>query len=417
MKKRIHVPAMLFALLLLLAAGCGQRKQVAPEEPPQVLRLLALSTVEDFLEQAVEEFNSGNSYGVTVELEVLDMDNYKRMLPVYAAGGDMPDLFFTWEAGYLEPYVSSGNVLALTDDLSDWEDRFAPGVFEPLTFEGEIYAVPLQQSLTVVFYNKAVFREIGAEPPETWEAFLQLCRTLKDRGTVPVAIGAEDWQAGQPLTALLAGVGGRTLYESLDEGGAWRQEEMERCVCLLKELHDLGYVSRAGTASILDGTAAMRLTGDWLQAGYRENGKIGVFLLPAVEEANRGTCICSVDQCYAVSSGCRNPEAACAFLRLLTGRENQLWLQQQTGQVCSTRDVAGDETYPLQEEVRSLYGQVEERVIWIDRGIGGDVGTMFNQMAVAILSGRDPVAELEQFYTALEALYNHTGGGAENGKG
>lgn len=390
-------------LVLLLFGGCTVPEPAATE-PRQVLRLMTLNTVRDYMEEMVDSFNRDNPYGVTLELETMDMETYKQMLPLDAAGGDLPDIFFTWEAGYLEPYVRSGNVLPLTSYLEDWDDEFEPGVFEPLRFDGEIYAVPLQQSLTVVFYNKAVFQEAEATPPETWEEFLSLCESLKARGIAPLAVGSQDWMSGQLLTAILAGVGGRELCESLAGGGRWQEAEMIRSVELLQELYDRGYAVRTG-ASVYEGTAAMLLSGDWFQANYWENENMGAFLLPSVEPFNQGVCIRSVDQCYALSAGCKNPEAACGFLQYLTDRENQLRLWQRTGQSCSTKVTGTDVPYNLQQEILELYRQVEDSVIWIDRGIGGDVGTAFNQMATAILSGRDAHTELEQFRKTLETLY------------
>ena len=396
----------LLAMLLLLTCGCIQQAPDQSVEPSQVLHLMALQTTQEFLQEAVDEFNEENQYHVTIALETVSMDNYKRLLPISAATGDLPDLFFTWEAGYLEPLVRSGNVLPLTDYLDTWQARFEPEVFIPLSFDGEIYAVPLQQSLTVMFYNKTVFQEAGLTLPDTWGGFEQLCKSLKDQGIVPLALGSNDWQAGQLLTAILAGVGGRPLYESLDEGNAWMQAQMEQSVQILGHLYDCGYVVyEQDGISLSEGTAAMQLMGDWVQPFYWEDDQIGAFLLPAVQAEYAGTCIRSVDQCYAVSASCQNPEAACAFLELLTNQKYQHRLWELTGQACSTTGIPGQQEYALQEEIFGLYQEVEDSVIWIDRGIGGDVGTRFNQMAAAILSGRDPGEELEGFQTFLTAYY------------
>ena len=91
-----------------LMAGCVKQEQ-APREAPEaeVMTLYTLMPSPDCLQQAVDAFNKQNAWNVRIEVMADTMDNYKTQLPVSAAAGALPDIFFTWEAGFLEPLVRS----------------------------------------------------------------------------------------------------------------------------------------------------------------------------------------------------------------------------------------------------------------------------------------------------------------------
>lgn len=419
MRKR-GIAFLLLCSMVLQLAGCSGKPQTQEGTQAEVLTMYVLGSNTSYIQQVADAFNAENAYDVRIEIVVDPMDNYKLQLPVLAAANDLPDLFFTWEAGFLAPLVQSGKVLALSslpEEEISWLDRFSPEALESLRFQGEIYAVPLQQSLTVVFYNREVFSDAGVKVPDTWEEFLELCGRLKDQGVTPLQVGSSAWQAAQLLTVLAAGVGGSSLLDSLIGLGPWQQAQTEQSLFLLESLYEMQYVELdASTSRLREGTVAMRLNGDWDLPAFQDDPQIGAFLLPAVDPSHEGTCIHSVDQCYAVSASCGNPEAACAFLEYLTNEENQRMLLLETGQQPGTS--LNIETYSssLQRDIFSLYNQIENSVIWIDRRVGGDVGEAFNQMAMAVLSGRDPLEELEAFRTVVERQTQTGEGGEGYGK-
>lgn len=391
--------------IFFLMSGCVKQGHQVEKQEQEVLTLYTLTSRPDCVQKAVDVFNERNDIGVRIEITTDSMENYKLHLPLSASAGALPDIFFTWEAGFLEPLVRNGKVLPLSElpDGAALLERFAPQTLDPLRFEGQVYAVPLTQSLTAVFYNKDVFAAAGLTVPQTWEAFLDACEKLKSREITPLLAGSYDWQAGQMLLSLAAGSGGKDLTDAFAGLAPWQQEKAEQCVLLLHSLYAQGYVQmNSGADSVSDGTAAMMLCGDWVLSYYWNSPQIGAFLLPAVDTQYTGTCIHSVDQCYAVSADCKNREAAAAFLALLTSEAYQRSLPETSGQYPGT--VLNMDTFEnaLQEEDFRLYDQVQESVIWMDRGAGGDVGSAFNRMAMAILSGRDALQALEEFRAAMD---------------
>ena len=395
---------LLFGCVAAILAGCtvpsGPPASMPPEETAgeagHVLNMVALSSAGNTLREAVDDFNADNPYGVTIELTSYTMSTYKQMVSTSAAINEMPDLFFTWEAGYLKPFVETGQVLEI-EDLSagtgTWYESFKPGAFDNLTFDGKVYAVPLQEVMVVVVYNRDLFRQLGVEPPRDWQAFMDLCAAFQSAGVVPLAVNnSGSWEAGQLLMAVLAGSGGCGVYETLRESDDWTDARLLDAMDTLEQLYDLGYAAGTDTSisqALIDGKAAMTVLGSWDLSWLADREDLGAFLLPAKEEECAGTVVGSIDQCYGISSDCPDPEAALAFLKLLSGEKYQLELAEESGQVPATRVEGYRTDSPLMAEVQGLYQQVTGQILWADRGFGHEKGEAFNRAALAILNG-DP---------------------------
>jgi ABC-type glycerol-3-phosphate transport system substrate-binding protein len=68
----------------------------------------------------------------------------------------------------------------LTDIFPDIFDEMVPELVEYSTLKGEVMAVPFLPSYQIMFYNKTIFKEAGAEIPETWDEFLVTLKKLND---------------------------------------------------------------------------------------------------------------------------------------------------------------------------------------------------------------------------------------------
>lgn len=364
---------------LLLLGGCTPRTVPPEPEPVPTLTAWTLRERAGVLRETAADFEDAD-----VTCSTYEMEDYKRALSMAAATDEMPDLFFVWEAGYFAPLVRAGKMLPLTEYIQDAADLVQPGALSQLTVDGSLYAVPMERSLVVVYYNQDVFASAGLTPPETWTDYLDDCQTLLDLGITPLALQRdESWHAGELLTNLLAGLGGAAFFDRAAEGD-WDSTVLQTGLETLSDLAAKGYVQlRDDAADALQaGTAAMVLGGDWYIPYWESGASLGAFLLPAQEEAHRGCAIQSVEQCYGISAQCQEPELAWALLRRMVETA------QQTAEATESN---------LRREVEDLYSTVEDSVLWIDRGIGGDVGAAFNQLALAVASGRDWETELDAF--------------------
>ncbi|MFJ9738322.1 ABC transporter substrate-binding protein [Streptomyces sp. NPDC101166] len=106
-----------------------------------------------------------------VELTVVPTDDYQAKVGAAAGSHDLPDLFAS-DVVFVPNYTSSGLFADLTDrvDALPFAGKLARSHIEAGTYEGKKYVVPHTLDLSVLFYNKALYKKAGldpAKPPTT----------------------------------------------------------------------------------------------------------------------------------------------------------------------------------------------------------------------------------------------------------
>lgn len=347
----------------------------------------------------VDGFNESNEYGVKVEIQNITNADYKTKLTTMMASDSEPDIIFTWPLGYLENFVNGDKVVSIQkylDEDEDWKNSFNGGILDPLTYDGEVYAIPTQQSTAIMYYNKAIFDKYGLEVPTTYDEYVQICDTLKENGVTPVALAstADDaWLVSQYIQQLSDGIKGEDLFNSLKDGtGKWNDEGMVEAGKLFQEEVNKGYFEDGFTGvsreeaqlQFANGQTAMYFNGCWEISNLdkKENAaeaeNISCFLMPAVNEEYAGVEVGSVDTSYAITKNCKNVDAAVALLKYMTNEESTSLLLYDYGRTPSTNfDIDNSKLTPLCADFINLLGDVKVQTPWFDR-VDTDLGNEFN---------------------------------------
>lgn len=358
----------------------------------------------------VDGFNESNEYGVKVEIQNITNADYKTKLTTMMASDSEPDIIFTWPLGYLENFVNGDKVVSIQkylDEDEDWKNSFNGGILDPLTYDGEVYAIPTQQSTAIMYYNKAIFDKYGLEVPTTYDEYVQVCDTLKENGVTPVALAstADDaWLVSQYIQQLSDGIKGEDLFNSLKDGtGKWNDEGMVEAGKLFQEEVNKGYFEDGFTGvsreeaqlQFANGQTAMYFNGCWEISNLdkKENAaeaeNISCFLMPAVNEEYAGVEVGSVDTSYAITKNCKNVDAAVALLKYMTNEESTSLLLYDYGRTPSTNfDIDNSKLTPLCADFINLLGDVKVQTPWFDR-VDTDLGNEFNNTTIGIANGDD----------------------------
>lgn len=228
-------------------------------------------------------------------------------------------------------YVQEGLLAPLPDELTE-------KIKQAKEIDGEVYSVPRYYSVRGMIYNKSIFRELGLGVPENYEEFLGVCRTLKEHGIAPLAVGAGDlWHLDHWCNLLFAMDVSRQnpgWLKLCSEGEAhWTDDGPVQMLLDFQELFEEGYVEEnyaettdAETIELLtEGRAAMLCSGPWLFSQILKTDpefEIGWFFLPDREgklllEQNG-------DWEWAVASSCEvdgTYDAAVDFLKFYYSRD------------------------------------------------------------------------------------------------
>lgn len=445
MKKNKLIATMLASTLLMTSlASCGgsggassEVSETASAESTEsgsaeggVLTVMCPGTSADAYRETyqaiADDFSANNEFGVTVNFEFYEREQYKTKLTTLMASNSVPDMFFTWELDYLKPFVEGGKVYDLTESLNAdtaWKDSFVEGALEPLTYDEKTYAVPTQSTLAVMYYNKKIFADNGLEIPTTYDDFLKVCDTLKTNGITPMSIAAATpWIASEFIQQLSNGIGGMDLYNGIADGSiAWNDQANVEAGLDTQDMINKGYFqdgmlgmeSDEAKALFQKGEVAMYYMGAWEvstfidEASTPESANIGAFIMPAKSAENNGILVGSVDSSYAIAETCENKEAAVAFLKYYTSVAGQERLVYEQGRLPSIKlELDQSKLKPLVVEVMELSKNATGMTPWWDRVFGAGEGVEYNNQSLAIFGGEDVQTAFDDLQSFAESNAN-----------
>ncbi|MGN7358233.1 extracellular solute-binding protein [Paenibacillus sp. SAF-054] len=320
-RKTLSLSMLLLSFMLVLAACGGGSKDKAdgPESPAAgndgskassgdkvTIKMMHLwpdgsnSAQNKLVKQIIGEYEKSNP-NVKVETEVLENEQYKNKIKVLSASNSLPDVGFTWAAGFLEPYVK-GNMFAPLDDLLQGElkDKFVAGTTEAYAVDGKTYALPVELNIVPVYYNKEIFSKYNLQPPQTYEEFKNIIKTLNDNKVTPIALGSKDAWTGSFWYMYLADrIGGPDVQDQAVASSTFSDPSLIQAA---KETQELvksnafvkgfnGLSNDEAKSEFMNEKAAMYAMGTWEVPNYTTNpdipqefkDKIGFFKFPTYD--------------------------------------------------------------------------------------------------------------------------------------
>ena len=295
----------------------------------------------DFIEAVINDFVAMHPNLVRVASPV-EHEFFKTSILVQLAGENPPDAFSYWAGARVQFIVDNDRLEPIEDiwEAHGMDEMFAPAVIDSAaTYSGEKYFVPLTQHWVGFFYNKALFEQVGAEVPQTWEELKAVAELFKEAGIPAFALGSrERWPGQFWFDLILLRTAGPEYRAKLMSGeAAYTDPEVVRAFELWKELVDAGYFYPDANAYdwleagdfVANGEAAMTLMGTWVMGHYiNDLGLVpeedyDYFAFPIIDEDVPHCSLGPIDG-FVIPQNANNMAAAKAFLVYLTDPEVQL---------------------------------------------------------------------------------------------
>jgi raffinose/stachyose/melibiose transport system substrate-binding protein len=162
----------------------------------------------------------------------------------------------------------------------------------------------------------------------------------------------------------------------------------------------LGMTNDEGRDLFAQEKAAMYYMGSWdigmlSDPAVPVSKNLGVFNIPPSNASTGNVALGDVDQCLAISANCANTEAAAAYIKLFSGVEAQEAYAYNADYLLSTKTpLDRSKLSPLFIQVNSLQQTFTGVTPWLDRVFGAGEGVEFNNVAQAIMAGRNPAERL-----------------------
>ncbi|WML41327.1 extracellular solute-binding protein [Neobacillus sp. OS1-2] len=309
MFRKAHTLLLVLALLLTAGlAGCNSSdKANGDNSSKKTIKFMHLwpagsSKQQNMIVTDIIKQYEAEHKGVKVEVEVLENEQYKNKMKVLSSSNELPDVGFTWAAGYMTPFVKGKLFASLDDVLKDGlKDSFVSGTTEAYAIDGKTYGLPLELNIAPIYYNKEIFKKYNLEVPKTYSEFTNVVKTLASNGVAPIALGNKDRWTGSLWYMYLADrIGGAdVLNKAIDRTGSFEDPAL---VTAAEEIQKLvnengfnkgfnGLSNDEGKSEFLNGKAAMYLMGTWELPNFTTNEEIpqefrdsvGFFKFPTVE--------------------------------------------------------------------------------------------------------------------------------------
>ena len=199
-RNRVWRPLAVATALAMVAVACnGDNDEPEAADAGEVTMLHAFTGEEDVagLNAIIDAFNEEYP-----DIEVLEegTGDFESLARTRVGAGNAPDIILHPQPGLLEDFFNQGVVTSLDDvlDVDTLESETVGGLLDLVTFDDQLYGVPMRLSLkSLVWYNPATFEAGGYSIPETWDEMMELTEAMAgdDIVNAPWCIGIESGDA------------------------------------------------------------------------------------------------------------------------------------------------------------------------------------------------------------------------------
>ena len=240
------------------------------------------SPVIQTLDKMVKATEAANP-GIKIDVKTFNYPEYLVDLQTRANAGEMPDLVGL-EPGALtqqyRQYLAPAQDCAESVWGKDWQSKLYPLAIDQARLgnpEGDenFYGLPVLTQTINLWYTVPVLKELGAEPPKTYEELKALAEAARAAGYAPMMIGAGDgWIRRDVYMQLIHNVAPGLIYQAEKGEVPWTDPRFVEAMQVWKNLFDdgifqdgaLGLSHYPGAVEVIEsGRAATFPMGAWWQ--------------------------------------------------------------------------------------------------------------------------------------------------------
>ncbi|WP_139905438.1 extracellular solute-binding protein [Clostridium thermarum] len=423
MSKKIRTLSALLTSILLTAglAGCGS-KSTSGNGEKITLKLWHIYTAQDAntegFKAAIKDWNDANP-NVQIEAEATENEAYKTKIKTAVSANEAPDIFFSWGAGFAQPFVEAGKVLALDDYLKDGtKDKLTGGALTYVTYDEKIYGLTFFSGAGTFFVNKEMFEQHDVKIPETFDELLDAVKAFRAKGIVPMAVGEKDKWPGMfyyDILAMRAG-GSKLSNDALAGKASFEDPAFVTAAEKLLQLIDAGAFDEAALGLTRDeseipfiqGQIPMYYNGSWVAGSIEKDdsptkGKIEARNFPVLTDGkgDKDEILGGSVDCFMVKANTKYKDEAVRAVKFITEAFAKHGYELGAGIPAWKVSVDESKISPLTKQVSAIVQKSTGSTIWWDTYLSGaDADT--HKDLVAKLFGKTITPE--EFAKQMQAI-------------
>ncbi|MGB9872810.1 MAG: ABC transporter substrate-binding protein [Anaerolineae bacterium] len=405
--KKVVLPILLLLVLSLLLSACGPAQ--TPTAPPPVVTVVREQVVVTATPApepkkleifhwwtAGGEREAANAMFKAFKDKVPDVEivenpvaggggvSHRVVLQARLSAGLPPDTWQTLGGAELKSYVDGGYLVPL-DDL--WAElnyaAIIPGpLAKAVTINGHPYVVPLNMHIqNILYYNKALFDELGLQPPTTYDELIAVAKAIKEAKPEmsPLALGTkEKWEAAFVFDSILLEVGGPEHYVKVYKGEvdvkndpAYKEalQKLEALVPYIYSYH-AGLTWDESCGLVVSGDAAMVLMGTWAIGYFQSRGWTPGKEFSAVTFPQKPERILLFHpDTYGLAKGAPHPQTTMEWLKVVASPELQIPTDVTQGGMFARLDIdPANFPDPIRQELQTYVRNNPDKLILDQHG-------------------------------------------------
>ncbi|WP_102191558.1 extracellular solute-binding protein [Microbacterium aurantiacum] len=351
---------------------------------------------------------------VTVKMQSIQNEEMDGKLQTSLNSNEGPDIFMARGGGKLADVVEAGQVMDITDKISDATKSAVSSSLSAFEIDGKNYGVPTAVLPSGIFYSADLFEAAGVTTaPTTIEELTDVTADLRTSGVAPIAVGAKDaWPAAHWYYnfALRA-----CSKDALDEAASTRTFDDECWLTAGENLQKLidaepfndGFLTTtaqqgAGSSAglLANHKASMELMGAWdpgviasLTPDEKPLPDLSWFPFPEVEggDGEAGAMMGGVD---GFSCWVNAPKECVDFLDFIAEKGNQEAYAKAFQTVPASSEAQAAVTDPVLKNILDAYSAAPYVVVWLDTLYGQSVGNALNVAVVNMFAGQGTAQDI-----------------------
>ncbi|VBB09863.1 Hypothetical protein LUCI_5161 [Lucifera butyrica] len=403
MSKKLMVALVVLLGVAVLIAACGGTPSSGGKSgsQPVTIKVAAWNDAADSLKAEIAGFQKKYPH-IKVEVQYVD-NNYTKIMPKLASGSDVPDIIQTQNRdfpAFMKKFP--GEFVDITDKVAGLKSKFVAAAWEPVTFDGKVYAMPWDLGPAAVYYRQDLFQQAGIEPSkiETWDDFIASGQKIKARfgGNVAMTAYADDFDLYEQFFSELGG-----NYTSVDGKIDIGSEQSKQALAMVKKITGAGIAIDIkdwnGRITALKNNKVAAViypvwyAGTLMNSMADQKGKWSVMPLPAFtkggnNQANLGGSV------LAITKQSRNPDAAWKFIEYCLATDAGQTVMLQYGLFPSYEPFYESAAFKKQNDyfgrpLYSFFAKLTEKIPPMHRGpIMLDASKPLADMQAAVIAGQ-----------------------------
>ncbi len=368
-----------------------------------------------FIKKVAKDFEQ--STGIKVNLTQTDQDSYKTKIRVAIAGGNPPDVFSVWSFEGLYQFVRPAQVYDITKDFNakNYKASFIPALLQGVTYNGKIYAIPIESAIGGVWYNKDIYAKYNLNVPKTWDEFANVCETLKKNGIKPMTVGMNaSWTGLQLYMYLVDRAGGEKVFDSViaRKAGFTNPAFVKANQTILDMVKNgwfnddlLGVNYDESSQLQAQGKTCMYIMGSWhlgMLKGINPKGNWGFFPFPTIAggKGNPTNMTGGAQQAFAVAEASKNKKEAVDFIKFMCSEAKQKEFFAMTNSLATSKTFMPDDAPEILKDMQAYMTKANHMVFWYDQFLPAPVANAqlqtLQKLFGGAISAQDAAKEMDQ---------------------